>query len=282
MHHPSTPAVSAPSLPAQVGYLGPPGSWTHQACRELFGGDGALVPLERQALFTGYEAGAVDRICVPVSTSLVGATPYLADVLALPACTVVAEYHRMLGYSLLAISGATLAGIHSVIAHPVALEEARPWLDRHLPHALREPAASAGAAAQAVAARASPDCAALGPAIAAALHGLQAMAQHIEEGPHNVTRWWVLGRSVPAPTGHDRTSLTCKATGAELLRLQKALASAGLKVLAVHAAAHRHVLDIEGHACDAPVQNALRQLPGLRWLGSYAHSPATHRPDHQI
>jgi len=281
MHRPSPPEVSTPSLPAQVGYLGPPGSWTHQACRELFGGR-PLVPLERQALFTAYETGTVDRICVPVSTSLVGATPYLADVLALPACTVVAEYHRMLGYSLLATAGATLAGIRSVIAHPVALEEARPWLDHHLPHALREPAASGGAAAQAVAARASPDCAALGPGIAATLHGLQAIAQHIEEGPHNVTRWWVLGRSEPAATGHDRTSLTCEATDAELLRLQKALASAGLKVLAVQAAAHRHVLDIEGHAYDAPVQNALRQHPCLRWLGSYAHRPMAHGPDHQI
>ncbi|RAR84763.1 prephenate dehydratase [Paracidovorax anthurii] len=270
---PSSPARPAAPTDRRIAYLGPAGSWTHQACIELFGGDAPLVPMERQALFAAYQAGTLHGLCVPVATSLVGATPYLDDVLALDAPLVVAEYPRMLGYSLLALPGATLRGIRTVIAHPVALEEARPWLDRELPHAAREEAASGGAAAQAVADGASRAAASLGPGIGAAFYGLAPLAEHIEEGPHNVTRWWVLGRETPAPTGRDTTALVMAGAAHELAPLRAAFAAAGLPLRTAStctAPGTRHcVFEVEGHAHDAPLRALLARTAGLRWLGSY-------------
>ena len=89
----------------RTAYLGPPGSWTHQAALDLFG-EASLVPLARDELFAAYVAGTVEQVCVPVITSIVGLTPYMDAVLDLPAVTVVAEYPQMLGYSLLARPGA--------------------------------------------------------------------------------------------------------------------------------------------------------------------------------
>src|SRR5262249_36632787 len=134
----------------RTAYLGPAGSWTHQAALDLFG-DAGLVPLARDELFAAYVAGSVEQVSVPVITSIVGLAPYMDAVLDLPAVTVVAEYPRMLGYSLLARPGVRLEDIAEVFGHPVALEETGPWLDRVMPHARRTEAASGGAAAEAVA-----------------------------------------------------------------------------------------------------------------------------------
>jgi prephenate dehydratase len=186
-------------------YLGPAGSWTHQAALDLFG-DAGLVPLARDELFSAYAAGTVERVCVPVITSIVGVTPYMDAVLDLPEVTVIAEYPRMLGYSLLARPGTRQQEIREVFAHPVAFEEAGPWLDRVMPYARRTEAASGGAAAQRVALSPTLDKASVGPRIGALIYGLVSLVDGIEEGPHNVTRWWVLGREMPTPSGRDKTS----------------------------------------------------------------------------
>ncbi|WP_376843957.1 prephenate dehydratase domain-containing protein [Bordetella pertussis] len=102
-------------MAARTAYLGPAGSWTHQACLDLYGADG-LVPLSREALFAAYADGKVERACVPVATSVVGLTPYMEDVLALPRVVVVAEYPKMLGYSLLARPGTRREDIKEVHA----------------------------------------------------------------------------------------------------------------------------------------------------------------------
>ena len=50
----------------RIAYLGPAGSWTHQAAIDLFG-EAGLVPLAYDALFAAYADGTVDRACIPVT-----------------------------------------------------------------------------------------------------------------------------------------------------------------------------------------------------------------------
>lgn len=125
------PAVIAMTLNAgtalagPTAYLGPAGSLTHQACLDLFG-DKNLVPATKDEMFREYASGKFEQACVPVTTSVVGVTPYMDSVLDLPDTLVVAEYPKMLGYSLLARPGAKLADIKELLAHPVAFEEVKP------------------------------------------------------------------------------------------------------------------------------------------------------------
>lgn len=258
-----------------IGYLGPAGSWTHQACLDLFGADN-LVPQTSNELFSAYSSGKTERICVPVTTSVVGVTPYLDAVLDLPEVLIVAEYPKMLGYSLLAKPGAKLEDIKEVLAHPVAFEEVKPWVDREMPNVRRTNAASGGAAAKTVADSETLDKASFGPKVGATVYKLTPLVEGIEEGPHNVTRWWVLGRSMPAPTGRDKTSLLVNSADDSLGAYLASLSTAGVQILTVYERpskktidTHRYLIEVAGHAKEGRLAAFLPQNPAFRVLGSY-------------
>jgi prephenate dehydratase len=222
-----------------------------------------------------YVVGTVEQVCVPVITSIVGLTPYMGAVLDLPAATVVAEYPRMLGYSLLARPGARLEDIAQVFGHPVALEETRPWLDRVMPHARRTEAASSGAAA-AVAGSPTADKASVGPRIGASIYGLVSLVDGIGEGPHNVTRWWVLGREMPAPSGRDKTSLLASVADKDLAGLLASFGDAGVQVLTIYERpsrksldTHSYLIEVVGHVSESRLMRLLDRRSDVRVMGSY-------------
>lgn len=265
----------AASAAGQIGYLGPAGSWTHQACLDLFGPTD-LVALSRDDLFKGYQSGKIERACVPVTTSVVGVTPYMDAVLDLPDVMVVAEYPKMLGYSLLAKPGTKLADVKEVLAHPVAFEEVKPWVDREMPKVKRTEAASGGAAAKTVADDPGHDKASFGPKVGASVYSLVSLVDGIEQGPHNVTRWWVLGRAMPAPTGRDKTSLLVETSDDRFNDTLAALVNAKVPVLTLYERpskktldTHRYVIEVAGHARQEPLASVLAAHPGMRLLGSY-------------
>ncbi|WP_321177574.1 MULTISPECIES: prephenate dehydratase [Bradyrhizobium] len=263
------------ATPGQIGYLGPAGSWTHHACLELFG-PSDLVPMSQDELIAAYRSEKIDRACLPITTSLVGATPFLDPILDLANVRIVAEYPKMLGYSLLARHGARLEDVKEVLGHPVAFEEAKLWLDYWLPQVRRTATASSGAAAQTVANSEGLVKASIGPKFGAAIYGLASIVDGIEEGPHNVTRWWVLGRDSPSPTENDKTSLLATVRDADLASLLASFAGAGVQILTIYERLaktaldrHRYLIEVAGHETMNSLAGLLRKRPDIRVLGSY-------------
>jgi len=267
--------LTKPACAGPIAYLGPAGSWTHQACLDLFG-DKDLVPRSREELFSDFHDGKVEKACVPVTTSVVGVTPYLDAVLDLPSVTIVAEYPKMLGYSLLVRPGTRREDIKEVLAHPVAFEEVKPWLDREMPNVRRVEAASGGAAAQAVARSQTLDKASFGPKVGALVYPLVSLVDGIEQGPHNVTRWWVLGRAMPAPTGNDKTSLLVNASDDTLDGVLASFHQAGVQILTIYERpskktldTHRYLIEVAGHAAQGKLAAFVQTRSDIRVLGSY-------------
>src|SRR5690606_29731884 len=84
----------------------------------------------------------------------------------------------------------------------------RQFLHDRLPGVQVSAANSTAQAARQVAEEGSRHTAAIGTALAAKVYGLEVLSDDIEDHPENETRFVVLAREgVPAPTGHDKTSI---------------------------------------------------------------------------
>ncbi|PBB29425.1 hypothetical protein CK222_04010 [Mesorhizobium sp. WSM3866] len=72
---------------------------------DIFGDQVELVPFS-DGLFETYEKGCVDVACAPATTSLVGTTPYLDQILSLRSARIIAEYPKRLccGITIVSVS----------------------------------------------------------------------------------------------------------------------------------------------------------------------------------
>ncbi|AWB32849.1 hypothetical protein DBV39_02950 [Orrella marina] len=181
-----------------VGYLGLPGSWTHQVTRDLFGEHSKLQGFDAPELLKAYSQGEISWICVPYYSSIAGTTPYLAQLLALQRLWIEQDVVRPVQHSLAAVDpGVKLSGVTHITGHPVALEEVRPWLSDQFPDAEWVFAKSGSDAAHSVAQKNHAKHLAVAPPQAVGTHGLHTLVADIPTVAPNVTRWWVLGPQVP-------------------------------------------------------------------------------------
>ncbi len=153
---------------------------------------------------------------------------------------------------------------------------------------------STAEAAEMVAASDERGLAAVANASAAEVYGLETLASDIEDHPENQTRFVVVSRTgIPAPTGHDKTSIVvyqrADEPGSLLSILQEfAARRINLSLLLSRPTKNRlgeycFVLDLEGHVADEVVADCLRSLKAkqadVKFLGSY---PAAGAEGHEV
>ena len=126
--------------------------------------------------------------------------------------------------------------------------------------------------------------AAVSPARAGQVWGLEALATDIEDHPENETRFVLVARSgIPRPTGHDKTSLVvfqqADAPGSLLAILQE-FAARSINLTKLESRPTKRglgdycfLIDLEGHVSDELVTDCLRSLKikqaDVKFLGSY-------------
>ncbi|MGY3443021.1 prephenate dehydratase [Bradyrhizobium sp. USDA 4473] len=120
------------------------------------------------------------------------------------------------------------------------------------------------------------DKASIGPKIGASVYGLHSLVDGIEEGPHNVTRWWVLGKNSPSPTDTDKTSLLATVSDADLASLLASFAGAVVRILTIYERPakaaldrHRYLIEVAGNEKMDGLARLLGRHSDIRVLGSY-------------
>jgi chorismate mutase/prephenate dehydratase len=270
----------------EVAYFGPEGTFTHQAAQEQFGALARLtaVPSIRE-VFAAVEGGKQPLGVVPVENSTEGVVTQTLDALAEFDVTVCAEMMLRISHTLLSRSG-RLDDVVRVASHPQPLAQCRRWLDRNLPRAERIETASTAVAAQ----RAAEDVgtAAVASAAAAEAYGLVAVASGIEDRRDNTTRFLVIGREWPAPSGNDLTSAVFtirKDRPGGLHQLIAPFAEAGVNLTSIHLRPipgkpweYLFFVDLDGHRSEPRVATALdaaaQVASSSRVLGSFPRAGA--------
>jgi chorismate mutase/prephenate dehydratase len=95
--------------------------------------------------------------------------------------------------------------IQEVYSKPQALSQCRNWLTKHLPSARTIEVTSTSMAAQL--AKEKPGAAAIASVQAGVHHGLDVLAERIEDNSSNITRFAVIGTASAPRSGNDRTAM---------------------------------------------------------------------------
>src|SRR5260370_35337897 len=120
-------------------------------------------------------------------------------------------------------------------------------------------------------------------ALAAELYGLEVLAREIEGHPEKQTRFVLIGRGVPASTGHDKASIVCfqrEDQPGSLLSILQEFAARAINLTKLESRPTKRGLgdycffiDCEGHIADEVMADALRNLVAkqaeVKFLGSY-------------
>jgi chorismate mutase/prephenate dehydratase len=191
----------------KIAFFGQPGSNTHDAARRAFGSMTDYAPQESiQEVFEEVREDRADYGVVPVENSTEGVITHTLDFLADSDLVVSSEIRLPIRHYLLNRSG-KLGGIKRVLSHPQALGQCRDWLAKHLPQAAIVNAASTSAAAKIALKEGKRGTAAIGSKLAMEIYGLRAAAAKIQDKNDNETRFFVIGKDSPKPTGQDKTSI---------------------------------------------------------------------------
>lgn len=273
-------ACLALQQPLKVAYLGPEGTYTHAASLKHFGYAAQLAPLGAiDQVFREVESGAANYGVVPVENSTEGVVSHTLDRFISSPLQIVGEVELPVHHQLLS-KAKSLADIKKVYSHQQSLGQCRGWLELHLPGVRREAVASNAEAAKLAAAE--PDTAAIASEAAAEIYGLEVLRAGIQDSAANTTRFLIIGRQSPAPSGEDKTSLVVSSSNQPggLFRLLEPLARHGVDMSRIESRPSRQrmweyvfFVDLLGHAQDAPVKQALEEMQAqaslLKVLGSY-------------
>ncbi|MEM7624045.1 MAG: prephenate dehydratase [Planctomycetota bacterium] len=190
--------------PLRIGYLGPPGSFSHLAARKKFGASVDYNELtDFSAIFDEVARGHIDYGLIPIENSTHGGVTASLDCFLDTPVKIAAEV--LLAVHLNLLSRVPLDQIKKVYSHQQPLGQCRRWLSAQLPHAEQVPTISTSEATRIAASE--PNAAAIGTTLAAQLYDVPLLFENIEDNPNNTTRFSVIARQNAKASGDDKTSI---------------------------------------------------------------------------
>ncbi len=262
----------------RIATLGPEGSFSEEAAM-LYGSrfdrfDIVLLDDPESILALKGEA---DLGLVAIENSLEGSIGHTLDLLRETQNTICGEV--ILRIEHLLVSRSELPQVKRVYSHPAALAQCRRFLRSRLPQC--EIVTASSTAQGAKLASCDPASAAVSSRRAAEIYGMRILAESIQD-QESFTRFIVVGREMPAPSGEDKTSVifAVKDCPRALYRALGPFAARSINLTKIESRPSRRALgeyvffvDFDGHASHPKVRDALGELSiicsSVKVLGSY-------------
>jgi chorismate mutase / prephenate dehydratase len=188
-----------------IAYLGPEGSFSHQAVRARFGM--SIQSLQFPSIpevFKSVETGKCDYGVVPIENSSEGLVNSTLDMLVNSELQIYSEIYIKISLYLLGFD-TDLSRLTKLYGIKIANSQCKNWIAANLPNCEIIETSSTAKAAQIVAEK--KEGAAIASKIAGDIYGLNTIRENIEDLPNNSTRFLIIGRSQCLPTGKDKTSM---------------------------------------------------------------------------
>jgi chorismate mutase/prephenate dehydratase len=264
----------------KVAFLGPAGSFTHAAAREMFGLAARYTEATTiDGVFDAVRRGDATFGIVPIENSTEGSVTHAIDALIDGGVMIRREFVSEIAHCLMS-NAEGLTRIERVYSHPQALAQCRLWLAKHLGSAQLVQTTSTSAAAREALADASG--AAIGSRLAAELHGLPILREDVHDAAENATRFVMLAVEDAPRTGDDKTTVAFAVHDARgaLLRVLDVFERHAINLTRIESRPSRQkawdyvfLADLEGHRSDSNVAAAMATLtatcPMFRCVGSY-------------
>jgi prephenate dehydratase len=276
----------------RAGYLGPEGTFSHEALT----GEPGVAELELVSLPTVYDTvmavhdGRVERALVPIENSLEGSVNATLDALAVETedVRIVGEVVHPIRHCLIARRPIELEQIETVLSHPQANAQCARFIRSRLPQA-KVVAVNSTADAVRTVADAQGATAALGTRVAAEMYGCTILRAGVEDVADNETRFvWIAKDTSQDPNAQHldphKTSIVFWGVGADapgwLVRCLSEFASRGVNLTKIESRPRKQGLghymffvDLEGGTSEDRVREALdglrEHVETLKILGSY-------------
>lgn len=270
-------------LPERVAYLGPEGSFTHQAAESRFGAMSAYMALPTiRSVFESVETGRVRFGVVPIENNQEGVVSEAIDLLLEKDLRIAAEAELSVHFTF-ATQAENLADITHIYSKDIAFRQCSRFLSDSFEELGAEliPVESTSKAARLAAEQ--PNAAALCSHIAAKLFDVPILFDNIENSDLNRTRFLILAKNFEnQPSGHDKTTLIARLPHTDkpgvLAQFLQEFNARRINLTKIESRPLRDgptfrswfLIECEGHASDPALQEILNHHAAeVKLLGSY-------------
>jgi chorismate mutase/prephenate dehydratase len=194
----------------KVGFLGPIGTFTHQAALDYFAKAGTqFIPFDSmQEIFDNIDKNTLDFGIVPIENSLQGTVRETLDLLIENDLFIYGEIEVRVIQNLISLKVAEISDIKHVFSHPQAFAQTRIWLKSNLPTVKIIEVTSTAEAVRRVRKLEDKSYAAIGTEFAADTYELKVLSSNIEDEKSNYTRFLIISKKEnPLKTKHMKTSI---------------------------------------------------------------------------
>ncbi len=183
----------------RIAFQGEPGANSDEACRAYYPDYQSVGHAAFEDAFEAVKQGDCALAMIPVENSLVGRVADVHHLLPSSGLRIIKELFKPIHFQLMVNPGTRIDDVLTVITMPFAASQCRRVL-RQLGAAI-EPSHDTAGSAMALATHPNAARAAIAPALAAEIYGLDIVMRDIEDEAHNTTRFLVMtaDRDPPLP-----------------------------------------------------------------------------------
>ncbi|MEQ8581926.1 MAG: prephenate dehydratase [Marinoscillum sp.] len=267
-------------LPERIAYLGPEGSFTHQAAESRYGAMSDYIPLDSiTSVFESVKTSRARFGVVPIENNQEGTVQETIDLLAMHKLSIAAEIVLPIHFAF-ASKEENLENIKTVYSRDIAFRQCKNFLNDYFKHPVKlVPVSSTSRACQI--AGEEDGAAAICAPIAARQYTLPILYSNIQDSADNQTRFLIISQNfVNQVSGQDKTSVIANLPDepGSLVRFLQNFQNAGINLCKVESRPAKEgttfkyvfFVEFEGHFNEPKVQNTIQPYKNnITWLGSY-------------